>query len=209
MKRLSFLVLILSFVFACSDSNKIQSGDIVFRSATSSSLSEAINNVTQTQKATNYSHIGVCDVVDGSIYIYHSDLGKGVVHEPLEAFMKATDTVKYVADFYRIKNITSNQVENALNRAKTFLGQPYNTTYILEDNGLYCSEYIYEVFKEDTIFELEPMTFKNPETKVFHEGWIKHYEELGIEIPEGKLGCNPNGMANSKHLEFVKSLTTN
>jgi hypothetical protein len=27
-----------------------------------------------------------------------------------------------------------------------------------------------------------------------------------MDIPEGKLGCNPNGMAASENLKFVKRL---
>lgn len=48
------------------------------------------------------------------------------------------------------------------------------------------------------------MSFKNLETNTFHKGWIAHYKNLGIPIPEGKLGCNPNGMASSNTLKFIK-----
>jgi len=44
------------------------------------------------------------------------------------------------------------------------------------------------------------MTFKDIETNDFHPGWIEHYDKLGIEIPEGLPGCNPNGMAASENL---------
>lgn len=191
---------------SCATSNKIKSGDIVFRGATQGDLSEAINEVTQTSKATNYTHIGVCDVVDGKVMVYHSDLGKGVVKEPLELFLSPNDSVNYSSDLYRIKDITNQQVELAISKAKQLVGEPYNTTYILEDKGYYCSEYIYELFKDDSIFKLEPMTFKNTETNTFHKGWISHYKDLGIDIPEGKLGCNPNGMANSDTLLFLEKL---
>ena len=82
----------------------------------------------------------------------------------------------------------------------------YNTTYILEDEGYYCSEYVYELFKKDSVFTLEPMTFKDPKTNEFHKGWIEHYQKLCIAIPEGKLGCNPNVRASSKTIGFVKNL---
>lgn len=178
----------------------------MFRGASSSNLSEAINEVTQTSKSTNYTHIGICDVVDGKVIVYHSDLGKGVVKESLESFVKPEDTISYNVDLYRIKTIKPIQIDNALSNAKSLIGKPYNFTYILEDEGYYCSEYIYELFKTDSVFQLEPMTFKNPKTNKYHSGWIKHYQDLGIEIPEGKLGCNPNGMANSDAIEFIKNL---
>lgn len=191
---------------SCATSTKIETGDIVFRGVTQSDLSEAINEVTQTSKATSYTHIGVCDVVDGKVMVYHSDLGKGVVKEPLELFLNPNDSVNYSIDLYRIKEITKEQIERAVSNAKRLVGEPYNTTYILEDEGYYCSEYIYELFKSDSIFKLEPMTFKTPETNTFHEGWVTHYKDLGIDIPQGKLGCNPNGMANSEALLFLEKL---
>lgn len=178
----------------------------MFRGAINSGLSEAINDVTQTSKLTNYTHIGVCKVENGNVVVYHSDLGKGVVKEPLEQFINAEDSIDYQVDLYRIKNITSKQIQNVLSAAQKLVGNSYNITYILEDEGYYCSEYIYEIFKADSIFALEPMTFKNSETDTFHNGWIEHYENLGIAIPEGKLGCNPNGMANSNTIEFIKKI---
>ncbi len=200
------LLILIVLVCSCSTSTTIKSGDIVFRGASQSDLSEAINEVTQTEKATNYTHMGICSVENDTVFVYHSDLGKGVVKEPLELFLKPDDSSTYTADVYRIKNSTKPQVKNAISKAKDLLGEPYNVTYILEDKGYYCSEYIYELFKEDSVFSLEPMTFKNAKTNTFHDGWVTHYKELGIEIPEGKLGCNPNGMAASKTLDFLKRL---
>jgi hypothetical protein len=205
LKKLLY-ILIASLCFSCVNTLPIESGDLVFRGALGSNLSKAINDVTQTTKATNYTHMGICDVVDGKVTVYHSDLYKGVVKESLELFMSSEDTARYNLDLYRIKNIESNQIEKALSIAKSLIGEPYNTTYILEDKGYYCSEYIYELYKTDSIFKLEPMTFKNSETNTFHRGWIDYYKNLGIAIPEGKLGCNPNGMANSNTLKFIKNI---
>ena len=200
------LLIVLVLVMSCTTTTTIKSGDIIFRGATQSDLSEAINEVTQTEKATNYTHMGICSVENDTVFVYHSDLSKGVVKEPLQLFLKPDDTTTYTADVYRIKDSTKPQIENAISKANKLLGEPYNFTYILEDKGYYCSEYIYELFKEDNFFTLEPMTFKNAETNTFHNGWLAHYKDLGIEIPEGKLGCNPNGMAASETLVFVKRL---
>ncbi|WP_407557573.1 YiiX/YebB-like N1pC/P60 family cysteine hydrolase [Winogradskyella sp. 4-2091] len=200
-------VLISVLCLSCTfNTLQIKTGDIVFRGKVNSNLSEAINDVTQTTKSTNYTHIGICKVIDNEVIVYHSDLGKGVVKESLELFKTSTDTINYNVDLYRINPIDIKQIEQAISTADSLLGQSYNTTYILEDEGYYCSEFIYELFKTDSIFQLEPMTFKNSKTNEFHDGWVEHYENLDIDIPEGKLGCNPNGMANSDKIFFIRKI---
>lgn len=191
---------------SCKTNNNIITGDIVFRGATTSKLSSAINEVTQTQAKNNYTHMGICEVVNKTTYVYHADYNKGVVKELLNEFIKLDNKEYYNVDLYRIKSLKKDDINKAIKQAKTWVGNPYNTTYILEDEGFYCSEYVYEVFKTDSIFGLEPMTFKDPKTNKFHNGWIEHYKALGIPIPEGKLGCNPNKMASSNNLIFIKTI---
>jgi hypothetical protein len=74
---------------------------------------------------------------------------------------------------------------------------------VLSDTSHYCSEFIYLAFEKDSIFALSPMTFKNPVTGEFDTTWVKHYQKLNMEIPEGFPGCNPNGMAASAKLFYV------
>jgi hypothetical protein len=207
LKRIFFLFLMTLFL-SCNSSNELQikTGDIIFRGTTASELSQAINDVTQTKIKTNFTHMGVCEVDGENIFVYHADVGKGVVKESLKDFLKSTTDSEYVADIYRIKNGDKLKFNAVITEANSLIGNKYNTSYILEDEGYYCSEYVYELFKKDSIFELEPMTFKDPKTNDFHEGWITHYQKLGIEIPEGKLGCNPNVMASSETIMFVTNV---
>ena len=86
------------------------------------------------------------------------------------------------------------------------LGKPYNYSYILSDTAYYCSDFVYHSFEKDSIFEMNPMTFKNPGETEFNSGWIAFYKNQNLEIPEGEPGCNPNGMAASEKLEPIGSL---
>jgi hypothetical protein len=47
------------------------------------------------------------------------------------------------------------------------------------------------------------MTFKDPATGGYYPGWVDYYAKLGVAIPEGEPGCNPNGMAASAKLECL------
>ncbi len=205
------LLLIISIIFAsCSKQPMIdiKNGDILFRGTNTSGLSEAINEVTQTNSATNYTHMGICKVENDTVWVYHAAPEKGVCKEKLALFCQPDNKASYMVDQYRLIQEFQTSINEALSCADKHLGEPYDYSYIIENKGFYCSEFIYEIFKKDSIFKLNPMTFIDPETNEFHKGWVSHYKNLGIEIPEGKPGCNPNEMSISKKIEFIKRVYT-
>ena len=196
-------LVVLAFV-SCEPSNTIQTGDLIFVEDTSSDLSQAINDVTKKSGLANYTHVGVCEVVNNEVFIYHASTKKNVVKESLEVFQKDRSNSKI--DIFRIEGVNLTQKEKAIETANSFLGMPYDFGYIYGDDKIYCSELIYEIYKKDSLFKLNPMTFKNPQTGAFHKNWVNHYEKLGIAIPEGQPGCNPNDMSKNKNLRFIRTL---
>lgn len=180
--------------------NQLQKGDILFI-GTSGKLSKAIDKVTQTNQSTNFTHMGIIVSMEKGAWVLHADPKEGVIKENVSAFAN-----NHKVAVYRLKENKQNVIENALSDFSKYLGEPYNSTYIMEDKGYYCSELIYELFATDSIFQLQPMTFKNPQTGRFNKTWIKHYKKLGIKIPEGKPGCNPNEMATNPNLIYIGDL---
>lgn len=47
------------------------------------------------------------------------------------------------------------------------------------------------------------MTFINPDTGEFYEGWIDYYNKLGASIPEGVPGINPGGISRSDKIKIL------
>ncbi|MFY9150658.1 MAG: YiiX/YebB-like N1pC/P60 family cysteine hydrolase [Prolixibacteraceae bacterium] len=211
MKLFNILILMVSVLAGNAQNNpsdfniSLCSGDLLFCSTTSGTLSKAIDEVTQTEIETHFSHIGIIEIQNDTVWVLHSAPKKGVCRETIGKFL-FPEKEKITATVYRLKNSFQNTIPEALKKAQTYLGQEYNYSYILEDEGVYCSEFIYEIFASDSIFMLNPMTFKNPETGRFIAGWTDHYQKLGIPVPEGKPGCNPNGMAASEKLERLGEL---
>ncbi len=203
------LIVLLCFfcLLGCKNHQGIQTGDLIFVDDTSSDLTKAINDVTKKSGHANYTHVGVCEVLDGVVYIYHASTQKNVVKEPFDSFK--ADRKNSTLDVFRIQGLNTDRKENAIRKAKKFLGMPYDYGYIYGDSAIYCSELVYEMFKTDSIFKLNPMTFKNPKTGEFHPNWVSHYEKLGIPIPEGEPGCNPNDMSRNKRLKFISTLEIN
>jgi len=194
------LSVVLLSCTGATDQDELQSGDLLFQGKTSSSLSEAIDKVTQTGAETHYSHVGMVEVADnGAVFVLHASPDGGVCRVGLNEFLKPEgDSIQTV--LYRLKAPWRPAIGSALVKAHQMLGLPYNFSYVLSDSSHYCSEFVYKAFGNDCIFQLNPMTFKDPQSGEFFPTWVDYYSKLGIAIPEGEPGCNPNGMAASDKL---------
>lgn len=205
-------VLIFLLVFDGNAQNRpnqlnisLRTGDLLFCNSTSGELSKAIDQATQTGKETHFDHVGIVEIQNDTVWVLHAAPKKGVCRETIGQFL-TPEKEEVTATVYRLKDEYSKAIPTAIQKAHSLIGQPYNFSYIFSDQGYYCSEYIYELFAADSIFTLNPMTFKNPQTGQFLAGWVDHYKKLGIPIPEGEPGCNPNGIAASEKLERVGGL---
>lgn len=184
----------------------LQNGDMLFTGptmATTGDLSKAIDEVTQTQLATNYTHMGIVEKDKQQLWVIHAAPKKGVCREPLEQFLES----RQEAAVYRLKEPYQAFIPEALERARKLLGLPYDSSYIIGGESHYCSGLLYTIYEAHGVFELEPMTFKNPATGEFHPIWVEHYEALGMSIPEGLPGCNPNGLAASDHIQLIGQIS--
>ena len=201
--KLASLFIFLAGLFACIQPEpriKLQTGDLLFREKSSENISEAIGKVTQTSGATHFSHVGLVEVTDTGVVVLHAYPEGGTCIVSLNEFLHPKgDSVRVIA--YRLKNEGQKAIPAAIQKAHSMLGKPYNFSYVMSDTSHYCSEFIYLAFAADSVFKLEPMTFKDPKTGAFPAAWVEYYQKMGIEIPEGKPGCNPNGLAASEKLE--------
>jgi len=205
LKKLLLLLFTMQISSCSKNTDAIMSGDLVFRSTSAGGISDAINSVTKNSQQISYSHMGICIVENNNIWVYHAAPAKGVCKELLEDFCRPDTAFTYTTDLYRL-DISIQSLKEIKTKLDNYLGQPYDSTYIINNEGYYCSEFIYDVFKNNEIFKLNTMTFKDPLTGLFHDGWIEHYKNLGIEIPEGQPGCNPNDMSKNKKLKFITRL---
>ncbi len=208
MKYKYLTILILTLQLSCSQSEKsteLKSGDLLFRQTMNGKLSQAIDQVTQTGAETHFSHVGLVEIDSQGIWVLHAEPENGTCRISLDAFMHPEhDTVQIT--ICRLKPEWQTAIPEAVKRAHQMLGTPYNFSYVISDSTHYCSEFIYRSFAPDSIFRLTPMTFKDPESGEFTFTWIEYYKKLGIGIPEGLPGCNPNGMAASDKLEIIGKL---
>ncbi len=210
----SFLLIITIILFSCGSQNrpkafKLQAGDLLFQDLDGSSLSDAIEDVTAEEKELSFSHVGIAISGNNGELLILEATGEAVQYTSLDSFLTRSlnaDRMPKVR-VARLNKQHQVRINQAMLYGRSLIGFPYDPTYLMSDSTYYCSELIYEMFKHSgdgsEIFKLDVMTFKDAKTGEFHPAWIKHYKDLGIEIPEGKLGCNPNGMSTSKEIEWV------
>lgn len=200
------IILFLAYTSACATNKHVESqlenGSLLFVSANNQALSQAIDRVTNRTKNANYSHVALVEKVGANFWVIHASAKNGVERISLHQFMKQSKNRN--VDVYALKTEFEKSIPKAIETSKTMLGKPYNFSYVLNDSSFYCSDFIERCFAADTIFHLELMTFVNPTTKQIDSVWTAYYQKLGVQVPEGKLGCNPNGLANSTKLHFVK-----
>lgn len=207
MKNLFLLTFL--FILSCQKSPypiALKNGDLIFIGNSEGNLSKAITDVTKNSKTASYSHVALIEKEGKEFFVLHSAPQNGSERIPLQNFLKEERKNSKLIDVYRINPKYKPNFNNAIRQAKSMLGKPYNFTYVLSDTAYYCSDFVYKAFEKDSIFEMNPMTFKNPGEEEFNPIWVEFYQKLNMEIPEGKPGCNPNGMAASEKLIKVGSL---
>lgn len=226
--RATFLFLIFLSIVSCQNSKKEQSdnqitpntnfdyskfelkpGDMLFQDSDCGPFCESIEKVTFGYKGSKFSHVGL--VISNSIneLIVLEAVTAGVVETPLKDFFNRSFDEKNNSKVVvgRIKPEYKNLIPKAISFAKSKKGLEYDEVFDISNNKYYCSELIYDAFKfanyNKPIFELQPMTYKDPETNELFPIWKKYFEDLNVPVPEGEPGLNPGGMSTSSYIEIV------
>jgi len=180
---------------------KLQNGDLLFLDLDCGPLCDAIESVTKSYGGRHFSHVGLVFIQNDSTFIIEA-IGKAVNQTWLPFFLKYSNKPATIG---RLKN--QNLVAKAIGFSISKLGFPYDDSFLYDNGRYYCSELLYDAFKEANggkpVFKLEPMTYKKTGYSQFDPVWVDYFKHLGTEIPEGKPGCNPGGISLSEELEIL------
>ncbi len=186
-------------------------GDLLFQDADCGSFCAAIEKVTHGYKGARLSHVGMVVQEEDGLYVIEA-VSAGVVLTPIDSFLQRSLDADGLPKILvgRLNNEYLQLIPTAIKHMKMKLGKPYDAVFDIRNDAYYCSELIYEGFKnankEEAIFELFPMTFKDPDTNLTFDIWVDYFKDLAIDIPEGELGLNPGGMSRSPYLNIVHVL---
>ncbi len=225
-----YFIPLISLCIACSNNNQkedtftLQLGDLLFQDLDSSPLCDAIEIVTPGYKGANLSHVGIiiedkipfCTNADSRFeekYFYSIEQDVKVL-EALPGGVKTTRIDSFLNRSFdqnnkpkvivgRLKKEYRYTIQDGIRFLNSKIGEDYDDYFLINNGKYYCSELIHDAFITDSIFNMLPMTFIDPNTNETMSVWKDYYNKLDIEIPEGKLGINPGIMSISDKIEIV------
>jgi len=195
-----FLPFFLFFVFlnTIAQTDHLKEGDLLFQHLSCGDFCEAIEKVTPAYQNMHFAHVGILIKNEQNQWVVAEAVSKGVCITNLDTFInrsgKKNIYVGRVKPEYKIP---------ALKEIEKYVGKPYDTVFDINNNAYYCSELVYFLYKNKngkSIFQLNPMTYKDPETGKYFPAWVAYFKKMDQPIPEGKPGLNPGSMINNKEL---------
>ena len=205
MRWIVSLIFSLTVGFHCV-AFQFRSGDLLFVAEGRSSFSEAISSATSGADSLSLVHVGILwRCLDGELRVVEASPLHGVRSLGLGQFIEEAPKVNGHPEVV-VKRITEPcDVDASVYRALTFLGQPYDWYYLPDNGMIYCSELVYEAFLDQSgthLFKAQPMNFRASDGTM-PSFWVELYNELGVDVPEGLPGTNPNALSRDKALEEV------
>lgn len=188
---------------------QLQAGDILFQDSDCGPFCEAIEKVTFGVGGAKFSHVGMVIPKGTNQLVVMEAITAGVVETPLDTFFNRSfdDNKNSKVVVGRLKKEHQHLIPKATEFAKTKLGLAYDDVFNILNNKYYCSELLYESFNyandNQPIFQLQKMTYKDPDTKATFPIWEKYFEDLKVPIPEDQPGLNPGGMSRSRFIDIV------
>ena len=203
MKRLGIILLMLCSAACGHVAESLQTGDLVFVSEGADNAPDAGSMSGAIVSATgNITHVAILEVDDdGTAWVIDATPKRGVARSPLSSLIKDNPGASFTVKRLRDTSGVSRFVENA----KAFIGRPYDLTFLPDNDAMYCSELIRESFRlpdGTCLFEETPMNFLAPDGTV-PLYWKQLFEDLGMEVPQGVPGTNPQQMSQSPLLVEV------
>lgn len=200
--RYLYLFIVLSVLhttsFAQQNRPKLKEGDLVFQDLDCGPLCDAIEAVTEGFQGRDFSHVALIVRINDE-YRAVEAIGSHVKSTSIDSlFLRCPNPNKYLV--MRLHNEYKHLIPQASKYAISTIGKAYDDRFIMNNDSLYCSELVFDAYH---IFELQPMTYKDPKTGQFFPAWIDYYKTLHSFIPEGLMGINPGLISRSPYLYAV------
>lgn len=189
---------------ACSRPYTPREGDLLFQLTPPGGMTDAITEVTSGVGGAAVSHVAMVLIERGDTCVIEAAGGRGVVITPIGEFLAASARIggRPAVIAGRLRGAGARTVSHAVRRARGFLGQPYDDAFLPCNGAMYCSELIYESYREEPLLRSKRMTFRTPQGD-YPPFWREHFARIGLPIPEGVRGTNPGDMSRDPAVRIV------
>lgn len=210
---LEFILLVLA-AFSCRQPDAtLRNGDLVFvgipidYSIESDSMDAAISASTG-KDGLNLIHVAIAEVRGDSTWIIDATIKRGVDRHPLDTFLTDFTLRDGSLPELLMGRVQGVDADAAVERAKTYCGRAYDSRFLPDNEELYCSELVqlsYLSASGEQVFDSEPMNFlaSDGTMPVY---WEQIFAILGMDVPQGIPGTNPQSMFLDTKVKKVKKI---
>ena len=212
MKRWMLLLALCLAASCARQPEELRTGDLIFvgipadYTLDDTSMDTAIADATGAPDSLNLIHVAIADVEDGRTWIIDATIRYGVDRHPLDTFLTQFTLKDGSLPVFEVMRLKDDKVAaTAVERAKTFVGTPYDVAFLPENGALYCSELVQVSYLSPDgarLFPSAPMNFKNADGE-FPLSWQQLFALIGQPIPQDIPGTNPQAMARDPQLKPV------
>lgn len=210
---LLYICMAISLLSCHRGEDSPRTGDLIFQAGIITDMSEAIADATEQRSSAHtpaaagrqitYTHVGIV-VASPDLQVLEAT-EVGVRYTPFDDFLGKAAQIdgRPLVAVMRLRDTTG--VAAAVRRATRYLGQPYDYSFLPDNGKIYCSELVWESYRDaegNPRFTARPMNFRAADgtMPLF---WQELFGQLGEPIPEGVPGTNPNDMAQEPILREV------
>lgn len=189
-------LLILLLLVACQGPMRLKTGDLIFVASTSGEMDGAISAATGA-----FTHVAMLEVAGDSLWVIDAHPSHGVSRRTLSSFLEENGADAY----YSVMRVRGFDAATAVERAKAFIGLPYDLRFLPGNDAYYCSELVQVCYLSADgapLFPSAPMNWLAPDGTL-PSYWQQNFAALGMDVPQGVPGTNPADMAASPCLALV------
>ena len=171
----------------------------------SASMDAAISAATGQKGQLNITHVAIAEVSAEGIWIIDATPKRGVSRHSLDSFLDDNTLEDGSMPVFVVKRPRRVDADAAVMRAKAFCGRSYDFCFLPENEELYCSELVQNCYLDtrgEPIFTSEPMNFLAADGTM-PPYWEELFKEMGMPVPQGVPGTNPQRMSESDRLNPI------
>lgn len=194
--RLSFWTLLLT---GCTtELTELRTGDLLFVGG-KSDMDKAIKESTG-----QFTHVAIVVRDSNNLYVYDATPRFGVRQWTYQEFMNNMDEGDTVIPMRIEEEFDEDHLRCFLADA---VGTPYDSAFSHNNDRFYCSELVYRSFLDsycsEYLFAVQRMNWRDKEGNI-PDYWVEWFNRVGVPVPEGEWGTNPNDMFHSSFLKPIR-----